>query len=306
MISIPDNNGRFLHNCNTIPGASGGPIILVDDFSVIGIHKGYDIENKKNVGVLLRNIILDIQNKQPLNLKKDKPLVNIDNKENNNIIIDDKDIDKNDDQNNYDDIDNYNMNNIINRLVDMTIIKKIVKDNNTVNVVFVGEYEAKKSKVLNQFAQTQFDFGNPIIRTIQIPDFNVELILELWDTVGQKAYRELSKIFFKEADVIILVYDIRKESTFREIQNFWYTRIKNFALKNPILGLIANNIDKIYNSKISINEGRTYAKQIGAFFRTSSFETDINLEKLFVDIGKTYLIKKQEEYKKNQKECILI
>ena len=98
MITIPDNNGRFLHNCNTIPGASGGPIILVDDFSVIGIR--YDTENKKNVGVLLRNITLDIQNKQPLNLKKDKPLVNIDNKENNNIIIDDKDVDKNDNINN--------------------------------------------------------------------------------------------------------------------------------------------------------------------------------------------------------------
>ena len=187
------------------------------------------------------------------------------------------------------------MNNIINSLVDMTIIKKIVKDNNRVNVIFVGEYGAKKSKVLNQFAQTQFDFGNPyIILTIQIPDFNVELILELWDIVGQEAYRELSKLFFKEADVIILVYDIRKESTFREIQNLWYTRIKNFASKNPILGLVANNIDKIYNSKISINEGRTYAKQIGAFFRTSSFESDINLGKLFIDIGKTYLIKKQE------------
>ena len=50
------------------------------------------------------------------------------------------------------------MNNIINNLVDMTTIKKIVKDNNRVNVIFVGEYGAKKSKVLNQFAQTQLDF----------------------------------------------------------------------------------------------------------------------------------------------------
>ena len=104
------------------------------------------------------------------------------------------------------------MNNIINSLVDMTIIKKIVKDNNRVNVIFVGEYGAKKSKVLNQFAQTQFDFGNPyIILTIQIPDFNVELILELWDIVGQEAYRELSKLFFKEADVIIQYMILEKK-----------------------------------------------------------------------------------------------
>ena len=38
---------HFLHTCNTDPGSSGGPIILLDNFTIIGIHKGYDKKNKK-------------------------------------------------------------------------------------------------------------------------------------------------------------------------------------------------------------------------------------------------------------------
>ena len=61
IVSIPKNNGKFLHNCNTVEGSSGGPIVLVDNFRVIGIHKGYDKKNNKNVGILFRNFIADIR-----------------------------------------------------------------------------------------------------------------------------------------------------------------------------------------------------------------------------------------------------
>ena len=68
---------NFWHNCNTDPGSSGGPIILINNFSIIGLHKGYDKENNKNVGIFLREIINNINennilkiNKKIMNLKK--------------------------------------------------------------------------------------------------------------------------------------------------------------------------------------------------------------------------------------------
>ena len=51
IISTPNKQGKFLHDCNTVPGSSGGPIISVDNFNVIGIHKGYDKKHDKNVGI---------------------------------------------------------------------------------------------------------------------------------------------------------------------------------------------------------------------------------------------------------------
>ena len=56
----------FLHTCNTDPGSSGGPIILLDNFSIIGIHKGYDKTNEKNVGIFLYNILKDMKENKSL------------------------------------------------------------------------------------------------------------------------------------------------------------------------------------------------------------------------------------------------
>ena len=64
-ISLIDNY-QFLHTCNTDPGSSGGPIILLDNFTIIGIHKGYDKKKEKNVGIFLYNILNDMKEKKSL------------------------------------------------------------------------------------------------------------------------------------------------------------------------------------------------------------------------------------------------
>ena len=52
---------KFFHNCNTVPGYSGGAAILVDNLKIIGIHKGWDRKNK-NVGIYMKEILNDINN----------------------------------------------------------------------------------------------------------------------------------------------------------------------------------------------------------------------------------------------------
>ena len=37
----------FFHDCNTKPGFSGGPIILINNLKIIGIHKGYEKKIKR-------------------------------------------------------------------------------------------------------------------------------------------------------------------------------------------------------------------------------------------------------------------
>ena len=60
------DNYHFLHTCNTDPGSSGGPIILLDNFAIIGIHKGYDKKRDQNVGIFLYNILNDMKEKKSI------------------------------------------------------------------------------------------------------------------------------------------------------------------------------------------------------------------------------------------------
>ena len=70
---------NFYHNCNTEKGSSGGPIILIDNYSVIGMHKGCHKDNKKNIGIFIKNLINDIKDE---NIIKKPFLKPIDNSEN--------------------------------------------------------------------------------------------------------------------------------------------------------------------------------------------------------------------------------
>ena len=69
IIELAKEKSLFLHNCNTDDGSSGGPVILIDNFSVIGMHIGYLEDYKKNVGIFIKNIITDIKTQNILKLE---------------------------------------------------------------------------------------------------------------------------------------------------------------------------------------------------------------------------------------------
>jgi Ras-related protein Rab-8A len=68
---------------------------------------------------------------------------------------------------------------------------------------------------------------------MEFEEYDKKLNLQLWDTAGQENYRGLTKIFYKDAKIIILVYDVTNKRSFEEIKNYWYSQIKeNSSEKN--------------------------------------------------------------------------
>ena len=52
----------FKHTCNTYKGCSGGCIVIQNNNSVIGIHKGGHKNGKVNIGIFINDVIEDIKN----------------------------------------------------------------------------------------------------------------------------------------------------------------------------------------------------------------------------------------------------
>lgn len=59
-VILSSNNFLFFHNLNTDEGSSGGPIVLVNNYRVMGIHRGFYEECKKNLGIFLCEILKTI------------------------------------------------------------------------------------------------------------------------------------------------------------------------------------------------------------------------------------------------------
>ena len=114
------------------------------------------------------------------------------------------------------------------------------EDTQIIKVVLIGESGVGKTSIISRFTHDKFD--KEIITTtgasytskrmIFEKYQNKELKYEIWDTAGQEKYRSLTQIFYKDASIAILVYDVTNEDSFNELQNYWYNQIKDYAPKD--------------------------------------------------------------------------
>ena len=188
-----------------------------------------------------------------------------------------------------------------------------------IKVVLLGETGVGITSIISQFTTHTFDphretslSAQFISKTVDLKDIGQSIKFDIWDTVGQEKYRSLAKIFYKDAKVIIFVYDITRSETFEGLINYWYDETKNNTDGEPILAVVANKIDLYANSKVSNNDGKAFADKIGAIFQTTSALSDSGISTLFDNVGKKYLIpgydyqsedkQAQEQFLKKKKE----
>ena len=113
------------------------------------------------------------------------------------------------------------------------------EDAKACKVVLLGESGVGKTCIISRFINDTFDDGSVtttgasyVSKNMLFNDYNQVLNFEIWDTAGQEKYRSLTSIFYKDASIAILVYDITNENSFEEIQNYWYEQIKESAPKD--------------------------------------------------------------------------
>ena len=107
-------------------------------------------------------------------------------------------------------------------------------------VVLLGESGVGKTSIISRFINNTFEENLVTTtgasyagKTMTFDEYNGKTIkFEIWDTAGQEKYRSLTKIFYKDAAVAILVYDITRKDSFDEIKNYWYNQLKDCAPKN--------------------------------------------------------------------------
>ena len=71
--------------------------------------------------------------------------------------------------------------------------------------------------------------ANFVTKNVIMEDDDQTIKFEIWDTAGQERYRALAKVFYKNAAVCVLVYDITRRSSFEELKKYWVTQLKENA-----------------------------------------------------------------------------
>ena len=108
----------------------------------------------------------------------------------------------------------------------------------TCKVVLIGESGVGKTSIISRYTTNTFKSqlmstpgANFVTKNVIMEEENQSIKFEIWDTAGQERYRALAKVFYKNASVCVLVYDITRRSSFEEIKNYWVKEIKENAPK---------------------------------------------------------------------------
>jgi len=145
-------------------------------------------------------------------------------------------------------------------------------------VIFLGESNVGKTNLMRISVGKPFDSHSLSTWSVSyLPKnftYNKKMyIFNLWDTIGQETYRSLTRIFFKNSIIVILVYDITSRKTFEELE-YWYQQVKNELSNEFVLAVVGNKKDLFTEMKVTEDEGKKFAEEKGAKFKLSSAKDD--------------------------------
>ena len=173
-----------------------------------------------------------------------------------------------------------------------------------IKVVLLGETAVGKSCLISRFISDTF-LTNHVstlagafsTKNVFYDKVNKTIKYEVWDTAGQEKYRAISKMFYKDASVVLLVLDITRRDTFEAIKDFWYKEVKENAPENIIFAIAANKCDLYEYEEISNQEIEEYALSINAVYKQTSALQNSGINELFNFIGYKLLAPENyEEY----------
>ena len=94
-------------------------------------------------------------------------------------------------------------------------------------IIFLGDQYAGKNSILNRFYQDRFEPDYQATIGLDFYSKNMEIKgttirLLLYDTAGQEKFKSLIPMYIRDANIIIVVYDISNKDSFiqREAEDF--------------------------------------------------------------------------------------
>ena len=155
----------------------------------------------------------------------------------------------------------------------------------SISLILVGDTHVGKTNFLTRYVKNSFQeiFFSTVgiereIKSVKID--NKLYKLTIWDTAGQERFKSLPIKYYKNADGVLLLYDVCDKGSFEDVNN-WLKDVKENSNKNNesdiSLFLLGNKIDKD-ERVITRAQGEELAKSLGMKFFEISCKTNINIQ----------------------------
>lgn len=195
-------------------------------------------------------------------------------------------------------------------MTDNNIINESVSGSNieSYKIVILGDQFAGKTSILNKFKyENSDDRYTPTIgidfvtKNIYLEDKTIRLIM--WDTAGSERFKSLIPSYIKNANAIIITYDITSRNSFMSLDK-WLNDIVDKVPKDAYIIIAGNKLDLEHQRQVTIEDVKKFANDKKLEFIETSAKTGENINHLFETI--TSVLYGSEGIKRENKDITVI
>ena len=191
-----------------------------------------------------------------------------------------------------------------------------MRDNKTTNndeekqyaikICLLGTVAVGKTSIASRFCKNIFNesyvntIGGAYQQQTVLLENNVKMKLHVWDTSGDERFKSMTNLYYRDAQVAILTYDVTNADSFQDL-NYWLEQLNDKVNSDNMLLFLAGNKCDVDNNlrRVSTTQAKEFAEKNNMFFFETSAKTGAGIKDLFRTIAKKEyeLISKKESLK---------
>lgn len=185
-------------------------------------------------------------------------------------------------------------------------------------IILLGDVAVGKTSVLSRFTKNSFSVdykcsvGVDLESKTVFIDEKTGALLIFWDTCGEERFRSVSRQYYKDANGILLIFDLTNRISFENLQT-WLDDIKDYGMKDVDICILGNKVDNETKRVVPFIEAKDFAdSHLCSYFEVSSKE-GTNITLAFESLAKSlinkdgsdqYIEKEENSIEKDSKKII--
>lgn len=173
--------------------------------------------------------------------------------------------------------------------------KKNVKEpqqEKTVSILTLGETQVGKTSLILRFIDRVFYYDTKTtigvdFKVKRINLLNKNVLVKIWDSAGQERFKTVTRQYYKNAEGVMLIYDVTSQKSFSMIEE-WFKSIIENKRKDAQVILIGNKKDMV-NRVISAEQGESLAKKFEIKYYETSALSGENVDQVFEELAENIL-----------------
>jgi len=164
-------------------------------------------------------------------------------------------------------------------------------------LLIIGDMTVGKTSLLSRYSKGVFNTS--YLATVGLDNFTKDEVIDnktvrikIWDTAGQEKFQSLTKGFFRNAQGIMVVYDVTNVETYENLK-YWTQSIKTHMgsdIDKISVIVIGNKIDS-NEREVNKQEAEIYCSELGYPYFETSAKTGENVNKTIKYLVKEVLRK---------------